>query len=176
MRSEEGESFNPPPGAIVQLIERSAARIGRAADGLCAALFALVFALFCYKVARRYLAGDAVAWADELSVVCFVWIVLIANGLVVPYRRQIAFDLLHRHLPTRWQRRVEVLRCLLIGGIFAVALPGTVDYIAFLWREKTPVLLWPLSRVYACFGIFAAATALRMGWRCARPLFERTLR
>ena len=137
-------------------------QLTRAAEALCAAGFAGVFVVFVYKIAMRYLAHDAVAWADEVSVVLFVWIVFIANGLVVEDRRQIAFDLLYRHAGPAAQRWIGLFRALLMGGIIAAALPGSLDYIAFLWRERTPVLLWRLDIVYACFGVFLVATVLRL--------------
>jgi TRAP-type C4-dicarboxylate transport system permease small subunit len=67
---------------------------------------------------------------------------------------------------------MAVARALLVGGIFLYALPGTVDYILFLWREKTPVLQLRLDYVYACFGIFAATVPIRAVLtiiRAARP-------
>ena len=137
----------------------------RAAEALCAAGFAGVFVVFVYKIAMRYLAHDAVAWADEVSVVLFVWIVFVANALVVPDRNQIAFDLFYRHVGPSAQRWVGLFRALLIGGIVAAALPGSLDYIAFLWRERTPVLLWRLDIVYACFGLFLVATLVRLAIR-----------
>jgi TRAP-type C4-dicarboxylate transport system permease small subunit len=106
-----------------------------------------------------------VAWADEISVVLFVWIVFLANGFVVEDRRQIAFDLIHRNLSDRWQRVIEIARNLLVGGILIYSLPGAIDYIAFLWRERTPVLRWRLDFVYACFGLFLIAVLLRMAWQ-----------
>jgi TRAP-type C4-dicarboxylate transport system permease small subunit len=136
-------------------------RVVRAAELLCAAGFAGVFLVFIWKIAMRYLAGSAVAWADEVCVVLFVWIIFIANGFVVPDRKQISFDLLYNHLGPSAQRILAILRVLLVGGIFAAALPGSLDYIAFLWRERTPVLLWRLDFVYACFGLFMIAVLLR---------------
>ena len=134
----------------------------RAAEALCAAMFAGVFVVFVYKIVMRYAAGDAVAWADEVSVVLFIWIVFIANALVVDDKRQIRFDLLYNHIPARAQRIFGILRALLIGGLFVAGLPGALGYIAFLWREKTPVLLWRLDYVYACFGLFMIAVIVRL--------------
>ncbi len=150
-------------------IERGARCVSVWVGRLCAVLFALVFLIFCYKIVRRYAAGDALAWADEVCVVLFIWIVFLANGLVVPSNRQIAFDLLYRHLSPGAQRWVERLRSLLVGVLIAVCLPGTIDYIAFLWREKTPVMLWPLNWVYACFAVFAVAMVVRLAWAVYRP-------
>ena len=124
-------------------------------------MFACVFAVFLMKIVMRYAAGDALAWADEVSTVLFVWLVFWANAFLVPDRQQIAFDLVYRHLPPRGQRIVEALRLLLVGGLFAWSLPGVVDYLRFLWRERTPVLGWRLDWVYACFGLFVLAVVVR---------------
>ena len=147
------------------MIGRLGGIIGRAAEAVCVAMFAGVFLVFVYKIVMRYVAHDAIAWADEVSVVLFIWIVFIANGLVVEDRRQISFDLLYGHVGPRTQRVFAILRILLVGGIFATALPGALDYTFFLWRERTPVLLWRLDVVYACFGVFMIAVLVRMAVR-----------
>src|SRR5262249_44727443 len=125
------------------------------------AMFACVFVTFIYKIVMRYVAHDAVAWADEVSVVLFVWMIFWANAFVVPDRRQIRFDLVVRMLPPPWQRGAAIARLIIIGGLFLWALPGVIDYIAFLWRERTPVLALRLDFVYACFGLFAVAVVIR---------------
>lgn len=144
------------------MAERLARIVVRIADAVCIVLFAAVFLVFVWKIAMRYLAHDAVAWADEVSVVLFIWIVFVANGLVVEDRRQICFDLLYRHVGLSTQRVFGIVRILLIGGLFAAALPGSLGYILFLWRERTPVLLWRLDFVYSCFGLFMIAILVRL--------------
>ncbi len=143
------------------MIARLGRIVAKAAEVISVVLFAGVFLVFVYKIAMRYLAHDAVAWADEVSVVLFIWIVFIANGLMVEDRRQISFDLLYKHVAPGVQRWLGIARALLIGGILAASLPGALDYIAFLWRERTPVLLWRLDLVYACFGVFMVAVIVR---------------
>jgi TRAP-type C4-dicarboxylate transport system permease small subunit len=150
------------------MIERAGRSIARAAEALCVAAFVGVFLVFLWKIVMRYAAGDAVAWADEVTVVLFVWIVFIANGFVVEEHRQIRFDLVYRHVGVRTRRALALLRILLVGGVFAAALPGALDYIAFLWRERTPVLLWRLDVVYACFGLFMIAVLARLAARLLR--------
>ncbi len=150
----------------------------RLIEALTAAMFAAVFAIFVLKVIMRYAAGDALAWADELCVVLFIWIVFVANAVLVPDREQISFDLLYRHASPPWQRGIGVLRAALVAGVFAAALPGSLDYIAFLWRERTPVLQWRLDVVYACFGLFMVAVILHrlaMVVRLVRGSWRRVL-
>jgi TRAP-type C4-dicarboxylate transport system permease small subunit len=148
--------------------ERLGRLVARVAEQVCVGLFTAVFLVFIWKIAMRYLAHVAVAWADEVSVVLFVWIIFIANGFVVEDRRQIRFDILYRHVGPSTQRLLGVFRILLVGGIFAAALPGALDYIRFLWRERTPVLLWRLDFVYTCFGLFMVAVLVRMAVRLVR--------
>jgi TRAP-type C4-dicarboxylate transport system permease small subunit len=133
----------------------------RAATFAASLMFVCVFAAFIYKIIMRYAAGDAVAWADEISVVLFVWIIFWANAFVVADRRQITFDLVYRLLPPGGRRAAAIVRQLIIGGLFIYALPGVIDYTAFLWRERTPVLSLRLDFVYSCFALFAAAVVVR---------------
>ncbi len=132
-----------------------------AADLVAALMFAAVFLVFCFKIVMRYVAHDTMAWADEISIILFVWIVFWANALLLRERDHIRFDLVYVLLPPGGQRVMAVLRAVLLGGIFLYALPATADYILFLWRERTAVLGWRLDRVYFCFVVFVAAVVVR---------------
>jgi TRAP-type C4-dicarboxylate transport system permease small subunit len=138
-----------------------AARLRQSADWIACAMFATVFVVFNYKIFTRYFEHDEAVWADEVLVILFVWIVFWANAFLLRDKEQITFDLVYRLLPPRAKRAVALARAILIGGIFACALPGSLDYIRFLWREHTPVLNLPLDWVYACFGLFLIAVIAR---------------
>jgi TRAP-type C4-dicarboxylate transport system permease small subunit len=139
----------------------TAAAALRFADWTACAMFAAVFLIFNYKIFTRYFEHDEAVWADEVLVILFIWIIFWSNAFLVPDRMQITFDLVYRLLPPWAQRAAALARYLLIGGIFAWAAPGSLDYIAFLWREHTPVLNLPLDYVYACFGLFMLAVIAR---------------
>jgi TRAP-type C4-dicarboxylate transport system permease small subunit len=145
------------PAAPVQFTTR----LRQVADCVACAMFAAVFLIFNYKIFTRYFEHDEAVWADEVLVVLFVWIIFWANAFLVRDKEQITFDLIYRLLPPRAQRTVALARVILIGGIFAWALPGSLDYIRFLWREHTPVLNLPLDYVYSCFGLFLIAVIIR---------------
>src|SRR4051812_25715300 len=104
----------------------------RTADIAVALMFACVFAVFVYKIVLRYVFGDAVAWADEICVILFIWMVFCANAFVIEERRQIRFDLVYRMLSPDGRRVAAIARLLIVGGLFVWALPGVVDYIQFL--------------------------------------------
>lgn len=131
------------------------------ADLVAVLMFAAVFVIFCFKIALRYVAHESMAWADEVSIILFVWIVFWANALLLRERDHIRFDLVYVLLPERGRRVMALLRAALLGGIFLYALAPTTDYILFLWRERTAVLGWRLDQVYFCFVVFVAAVIVR---------------
>jgi TRAP-type C4-dicarboxylate transport system permease small subunit len=145
-------------------------RLRQGADWTACAMFAAVFLIFNYKIFTRYFEHDEAVWADEILVILFIWIVFWANAFLLRDREQISFDLIYRLLPPAAKRIVAVLRLVLIGGIFALALPGSLGYIGFLWREHTPVLNLPLDFVYSCFGVFLVAVILRAASSAIRLL------
>ena len=140
----------------------------RFASGISALLFATMFCLFCYKIVMRYAFGDAVAWADELGVILFIWVIFWSCAFVVPDREQIVFDLVVTALPRPVARGIAVFRSLLIGTLFAIALPTIVGYLQFLTHSQTAVLRWPVGWVYSCFGLLAAAIVVRSVWAVGR--------
>ena len=138
-----------------------AARLRQIAGWIACAMFAAVFVIFNYKIFTRYFEHDEAVWADEVLVILFIWIIFWAQAFVVREHDQISFDIVVRLLPAQGKRIAALLRNILIGGVFLWALPGSLGYIRFLWREHTPVLNLPLDWVYSCFGIFLVAMIAR---------------
>jgi TRAP-type C4-dicarboxylate transport system permease small subunit len=139
-----------------------AARLG--AELVAALMFAAVFVIFLLKIAARYGAHDEMAWADEVSIILFIWIIFWSNAFLLRERDHIRFDLFTHAAPPAVRRVMAIARAILIGGLFLYAAPATIDYIQFLWRERTPVLELRLDWVYACFGLFVITVPLRAAW------------
>jgi TRAP-type C4-dicarboxylate transport system permease small subunit len=154
-------------------------RLAKQATNIVSSLmFGCVFAVFAYKIVMRYVAGDAVAWADEVSVVLFIWILFWGSAFVVEDHQQIKFDLVYRLLPESGRRTAAIIRLLIVGGLFLWGLPSVVDYILFLWRERTPVLGLRLDFVYSCFGLFVVVIVIRSAWtlvELVRPGWRRSI-
>ncbi|MCW5686115.1 MAG: TRAP transporter small permease subunit [Pseudolabrys sp.] len=149
------------------------ARLQQAANIVAALMFAAVFLIFNYKIITRYLEHDEAVWTDEVSVILFIWIIFWANAFLIRDREQITFDLCYRPMPDTTKRWMALARLLLVGGIFVWALPGTLDYLMFLWRERTPVLSLRLDLVYSCFGIFMIAVVIRQAVSAVKLLGPR---
>ena len=148
----------------------------RSAELVAALMFAAVFVIFCAKIVMRYGEHSAMAWADEVNIILFIWIIFWANGFILAERDHISFDLITHAAGPSTRRWMAMARALIIGTIFLCAAPATLDYILFLWRERTPVLGLRLEWVYMCFGVFVLTVPLRsaaMLWRLARPGWQR---
>jgi TRAP-type C4-dicarboxylate transport system permease small subunit len=143
---------------------RTSARLKQAAHIVSGIMFAAVFVIFNYKIITRYLGHHEAIWADEVSVILFIWIIFWASSFLVSDHEQIRFDLAYAHRSEQTKRIMSIARLILIGGIFVWAFHGSIDYILFLWRERTPVLEIRLDIVYSCFGLFMAAVIVRSAW------------
>lgn len=134
----------------------------RAAAFVAAALVAALFLVLLAGVAGRYVLERPLAWSDELAVVLFVWLVFWTGAFVLSMREHVAFDVVYELLPARTRMALGIAGALCAAGLLFWALPKIVDYVAFLWRERTPVLQWRQDFLYACFPAFVAMAALRI--------------
>jgi len=142
--------------------------VRRAAAAVSALLVAAVFIAILVGVARRYVVGVPLVWIDELSTVLFVWSIFWAGAFVVRLREHVSFDLVHQALPPRAAELLWRVVCVIVAGALLAALPKLWNFIAFLWRERTPALQWRLDYVFSCFILFIAAVALRFAWEAQR--------
>ena len=146
----------------------------RAAAAISAFLIAAVLGAVLLGVARRYVFGAPLSWTDELSAVLFVWAVFWTAAFAVPLHEHVAFDLVLDSLPAGLRRGIAIGASLAVGLALLAALPKTVEFVAFLWRERTAALQWRLDFVYACFPLFMGAAALRFLAQALRLCLRRS--
>lgn len=149
-------------------MQRLAATSARVADHVGAALIAAILVAVIAGVGRRYLFGAPIVWIDELTSVLFLWAVFWSAALVVPLREHVAFELVDGALPRAARRWLGAAAALAAAIGLGLAAPKIVDFILFLWRERTPALQWRLDVVFACFGLFVVAMAVRLLVRALR--------
>lgn len=124
--------------------------------------FTGVVLAFAYGVIARYVLRNPSSVADETAVILYLWTIMIGGSLAVGLGDHISFELLVDRMRGRGGRWIEALGMLIAGAVLLYALPTTIDYVRFLWREKTPALELSLDKVYACFVIFQGATSIAL--------------
>jgi TRAP-type C4-dicarboxylate transport system permease small subunit len=147
----------------------------RAAGFLSAAGIAVVFALFVFGVAMRYLFDRPVSFVDEAVTLISVWSTFWTAAFVLKWPEHIAFDVVYANVAAPAQRVLLLAGATGFVILMGAAMPGMVDYTLFLWRERTDVMLLRLDWVYAVFPAFFAVMLLRFvlvlrrlvgtGWR-----------
>ncbi len=125
----------------------------------CGAMFAAVFLIFCTKIALRYcrarrggLGRRGLRSSSSSG----------SSSWPTPSSSPTAADHVSTWSPHMSRRAGSAgWRSVALDPLSAASssprCPATLDYILFLWRERTPVLQLRLDIVYACFGIFVVA-------------------
>ena len=132
-----------------------------AADAVGGLLYATLFIVFIVQVVARFGFDKPLAWTDELVVVLYIWVILWAAAFMVPEREHVVFDLVYHAVPRRLRRYMRIAGHLMIGGLSAVALPASWDYIRFMAREGTPVLGLPFMWVFLPFALLLFSLVMR---------------
>lgn len=141
-----------------------------AARWVAGAGFVAIFAVFVAAVGMRYLFRAPIQWADEFVTVAAMWVIFWSAAFVLRDREHVAIDAVHDALPPQGRRIGGIVAALVLGGLFAAALPPVLDYVLFLWRQRTNILEWRLDIVFLCLPLFLAAAAARAGWEVVRLL------
>jgi len=135
-----------------------------AAQALGGGLFLTLFVVFILQVTARFGFNKPLPWTDEAAVVLYVWVILWAAATIVPEREHVVFDLLWNMAPRRVRLAMRIVGNLAVGGLAAVAIPATWDYVHFMQRESTPVLGIPFLWVFLPFVILMLALVARSAW------------
>ena len=92
----------------------------------------------------------------------YLWLVVLGACLAQRERAHVVFTLITDKLPLRWEAFCTFLGSLLIAVAFAWSLLPSVEFVAFMGRQKTSVLKIGLNIVYAPYIPFLAFTILYM--------------
>jgi TRAP-type C4-dicarboxylate transport system permease small subunit len=135
-----------------------------AARAIGGGLFVTLFVVFILQVTARFGFNKPLPWTDEAAVVLYVWVILWSAATIVPEREHVVFDLLWNRAGKRTRLVMRIVGNLMVGGLAAVAVPATWDYVHFMRRESTPVLGISFMWVFMPFVILMVALVLRSGW------------
>lgn len=133
----------------------------KAAQTLGGLMFLGLFGVFLVQIMARFGFNRPLPWTDELAVVLYLWVILWASAFMVPEREHVVFDLLWNSASLRVRRVMRIAGHLMIGGLAAVAIPASWDYVHFMGREGTPVLGLSFEWVFLPFVFLLLALVWR---------------
>lgn len=145
--------------------------IRRRAENVVAGLLAVMFLAFIAQIVFRYVFNFPVGWSSELSVIAWLYMVLIGSALWLKEGEEIRFDMLASAAGPRTRRVVGFVVAAAAVVLFTMALPATIKYVAFMKVESTSYLKIRLDILYSVYVVFALAVIVRYSWtawRCLR--------
>lgn len=136
----------------------------RRAENVAALLLGVMFVAFIVQIVFRYLFNLPVGWTQELTVVCWLWLVLWGAAFVVKESEEIRFDLVIGSVGRRARRVIGILTGAAIIGLYGFSLPATYSYVSFMKVEKSSYLKIRMDWLFSIYVIFAVAVIVRYVW------------
>jgi TRAP-type C4-dicarboxylate transport system permease small subunit len=143
------------------------------ANDVIVALIALMFVSFLLQIAFRYVLNRPLGWTDEVTVLCWVWLVLWGASFILSDKDEIRFDIVYGLVPERTRRVFTVISSVALVGLFTVSLPATWNYVLFMKREKSAYLGMRFDYLYSVYVVFALACIVKhalIAWSAFRGL------
>ena len=143
----------------------------RRADDVAVALIGLMFVSFLLQIVFRYVFNRPLGWTEEVTVLCWVWVVLWGASFVLEDHEDVRFDILYGAVPAAAQRVFTIVSSLALVVLMALSLPATWRYVAFMRREHSAYLGMRFDILYSIYVVFAAASIVRqarVAWRAWR--------
>lgn len=138
--------------------------IRRRAENIVAAMLAIMFVAFIIQIASRYFFNFPIGWSSELSVVAWLYMVLIGSALWLKESEEIRFDLVSGSLGPRGRRVIGIIVAAVGLVLFAMSFPATWKYVTFMKVESSSYLKVRLDILYSVYLLFAAAVIVRYAW------------
>ena|SRR6185369_8405321 len=136
----------------------------RRAENVAVILIATMFASFIIQIVARYVFNRPFAWTEELSVLCWLWVVLWGAAFVLTDSEEVRFDIIYGIVPNNVRRAFTLITGVALIVLYAISLPASWKYVAFMHREHSAYLRIPFNILYSIFIIFAVASIVRHAW------------
>ena len=141
------------------------------AENVIVALIAIMFISFLLQIAFRYLLNRPLGWTDEVTVLCWVWLVLWGAAFILSDRDEIRFNIVYGLVSERTRRTFTVISSLALVVLFVVSLPASWNYVLFMKREKSAYLGMRFDYLYSIYVIFSVACIVKhvlIAWNAFR--------
>ena len=136
----------------------------RRAENVVAGLLGLMFIAFILQIVFRYFLNFPIGWTSELSVVTWLYMVVLGSAFWLKETEEVRFDLISGGLGPLGKRVIGLIVAVAAIVLFGMALPATVKYVAFMKVESSSYLKIRLDLLYSIYIIFSVAVIVRYVW------------
>jgi TRAP-type C4-dicarboxylate transport system permease small subunit len=136
----------------------------RRAENIVAVLLGIMFLAFIIQIVFRYFLNFPIGWTSELSVIAWLYMVLIGSAFWLKETEEVRFDLLSSRLGPRGRRAIGFIVAIAAVIMFGMALPATIRYVTFMKVESSSYMKIRLDILYSIYVVFAVAIIARYLW------------
>ena len=146
----------------------------RTVSAICGVLILLTVVFTCYTIVMRYVFLNPPFWGDTVALFANIWMVLLALGLSVRTRDQIAMQALYSRISPAFAFWLEILWTLMIlafaifliivGGQAALRVPGQFWELGEL-PKSYPMMILPISGTLVALAAIAVLAEDWLRWR-----------
>lgn len=133
------------------------ALLHRFAEGVAAALLAVIFVAFIVQITMRYLFNAPVGWTTEVSLAAWLWLVLWGAAFVLKDNDEIRIDMIADSGGPRRRRVVAAIGAVCVIVLFGMSLPASWSYVTFMKVEKSATLGVRMDVMYSIYIVFVVA-------------------
>ncbi|SDL00494.1 TRAP transporter small permease [Natronincola ferrireducens] len=116
--------------------------------------FCIMFVVFIVQVFSRYVLRQPIPWAYEVTVTCYLWMVMLGAVFAQREKAHVRFTLVYDKLSIKGKAICSFLGNLIIAIAFTASLVPSAKFINFMKIEKTSILRVGLNIVYAPYIVF----------------------
>lgn len=135
--------------------------IDRTLESFIVGLFLFFVALTFVQVVLRYVFSSSILWADEMSRYMFIWMVLLAAGLVVGKGKHIRIEILNTFISDSFKRLLLYISdvSIIIFSVFLIIYGWNIVKISS--TALSPATQIPMSYFQMIFLIFGFVSIYR---------------
>ncbi len=111
--------------------------------------FVVMFLAFIWQIFSRYILNQPQPWAYEVTVTCYLWMVVLGACYAQRTNSHVVFTLIYDKLPLKWKALTAFLGNALIFFAFVWSFVPSIRFIEFMRRQETSVFKVGLNIVYA---------------------------
>ena len=142
----------------------------KAAEGVAAALLGVMFLAFVAQVVFRYVFNFPIGWASELTVACWLWLVLWGTAFVLKDSEEIRFDLLYGSAGRRLRIGMALASTVALLVLYGLSFKPSLAYVTFMKVERASYLKIRMDWMFSIYILFLVAILLRYLWLLVRLL------
>lgn len=118
------------------------------------ASFCIMFFVFIFQIFSRYVLRQPMAWAYEVTVTCYLWMVVLSACYAQREKSHVTFTLVYDKLPVKGKALCSFLGNMIVGIAFGVSIIPSIKFVDFMKMQKTSVFQIGLNIVYAPYILF----------------------